>query len=145
MSPLNYQICFKMDKRYRVLVVDDEPLMLDLASKAFTSKGYIVLSAPGGNSALRLIETDVPDLGLIDVVMPGMNGFELLARIRAKVETSKIPIYMFSNSPYKSYVLESIELRATGFISKRELDIKTFLLRIDRITEALDGRKDYDV
>ncbi len=77
----------------KILVVDDEPAFVRLVSKVLTHKGYEVLSAGDGEEALRLMFTYRPDLVLLDVVMPKMDGWQTCSRIR---EITDVPIAMLT-------------------------------------------------
>ncbi len=77
----------------KILVVDDEPAFVRLVSKTLTHKGYEVLTAGDGQEALRLMFTHRPDLVLLDVVMPKMDGWQTCSRIR---EIADVPILMLT-------------------------------------------------
>jgi two-component system KDP operon response regulator KdpE len=77
----------------KILVVDDEPAMVRLIDQILTDKGYEVLKASNGQEALRLFFACKPDLVLLDVVMPGMDGWQTCSRIR---ELSDVPIIMLT-------------------------------------------------
>jgi len=77
----------------KILVVDDEPAFIRLVEQALSSEGYRVLKASNGQEALRLLFAEKPDLVLLDVVMPGMDGWQVCQRIR---EMSDVPIIMLT-------------------------------------------------
>ena len=76
----------------RILVVDDQPANLRVVSALLTRHGYEVLSASDGEAALELAATQVPDLMLLDMMMPGMDGFELITRIKQQPELGQVPV-----------------------------------------------------
>ena len=78
----------------KILVVDDEPALVRMIAQALTEKGYEVLEANNGQEALRLLFTHKPDLVLLDVVMPTMDGWQTCSRIRDI--SSNIPIIMLT-------------------------------------------------
>jgi two-component system cell cycle response regulator len=80
----------------RILVVDDEAINLKLVSRLLEIEGYEVITARSGEVALRLIEQSPPDLALLDVRMPDMEGFELCRRLRLNPLTAGIPIVMLT-------------------------------------------------
>lgn len=123
-----------------VLIVDDQPLIVELASKAFEKKGYAVETANSGASALDILKTHVPDMALVDIVMPGMNGMELLANIKQSARTQTIEVYMFSSYSDEQNVAESKRLGAVEFISKQGLSLQSLLKRIDGISLSLLNR-----
>ena len=77
----------------KILVVDDEPAFVRLVKQTLTHKGYEVLTAGDGQEALRLVFADKPDLVLLDVVMPKMDGWQTCSRIR---EVTDVPIVMLT-------------------------------------------------
>jgi CheY-like chemotaxis protein len=79
-----------------VLVVDDEPDVRLVARLVLTSAGYAVAEASNGEDALKLLERDAPDLVLLDVRMPGIDGWEVLRRARAEPATSAVPVVVFT-------------------------------------------------
>lgn len=82
-----------MAKEKKILIVDDEPAFTNLVDQILTQKGYQVLKASDGQEALRLLFAHKPDLVLLDVVMPKMDGWQTLSRIR---ELSDIPIIILT-------------------------------------------------
>ena len=80
----------------RVLVVDDDPHVLQLLRVNFELEGYEVLSASHGEEALEQVKKGKPDILVCDVMMPGMDGLEVVRRVRANKATAKIPIVMVS-------------------------------------------------
>jgi CheY-like chemotaxis protein len=79
-----------------VLVVDDHRMNLSLASALLTDEGYTVLTAADGETALETIASTPPDLALLDVSLPGIDGLEVLRRIRADPATAAIPVIVMT-------------------------------------------------
>jgi twitching motility two-component system response regulator PilG len=84
-----------MDKN-RILVVEDEESLLKLESILFTSKGYQVTGVRGGLDALRSISQQRPDLVVLDIMLPDMDGFEVCRSIKEDPDTSSIPVVMLT-------------------------------------------------
>lgn len=80
----------------RILVVEDEESLLKLESILFTSKGYDVTGARDGNEALLAISADPPDIVVLDVMLPGKDGFEVCRAIKEDPLTSSIPVVMLT-------------------------------------------------
>ena len=72
-----------MEEEIKILLVDDEPDFTHPTASWLTSEGYYVMVAPDGESALRIIKENTPDITFLDLKMPGMDGVEVLKRIRA--------------------------------------------------------------
>ena len=101
----------------KILVVDDIPENVRLLEAVLVPRGYHVLPATSGEEALRLVEEHDPDLVLLDVVMPGMDGYAVCRSLRANEETALLPVIMVTSSigPEKT---EAIEAGADDFIPK---------------------------
>jgi DNA-binding response OmpR family regulator len=100
-------------QRKRVLVVDDEAAILRIIGTSLRVFGYDVITSSSGEEALKLIESEKPDIMLLDVLMPGMNGFETIQKLRI---TSQIPIIVFSAR--SSSREKALGLGANEFIAK---------------------------
>lgn len=80
----------------KILVVDDEPHILSMVSRRLSAHGYEVIVASSGEEGIRKAEKDPPDLILLDQVMPGMQGDEVLSLMKKNPATTKIPVIMFT-------------------------------------------------
>ena len=129
----------------RILIVDDEALNLKLLSALLTSKGYQVATACDGQSALRLVATDHPDLILLDIMMPGLDGYEVTARLKAEPDTRDIPIILVTALTGEDEKKKGLEAGADEFINKpvnyAELEARVFsLLRLKEYQDQLGTR-----
>ena len=102
----------------RVLVVDDILPNVKLLEAKLSSEYYDVLTATSGEEALMKIERDSPDLVLLDVMMPGMDGFEVCARIKANPAVSHIPVVMVTALTDTTDRVKGLEAGADDFLSK---------------------------
>ena len=82
--------------RERVLVVDDHPPVVKLIGEALEREGFSVLSAENGAQCLRVVALEQPDLVILDVEMPMMNGFEVLRALKLKVATRHLPVIILT-------------------------------------------------
>jgi adenylate cyclase len=101
----------------RVLVVDDTPANIKLLDAVLGSQGYTVVPATSGAEALALVEQEAPDLILLDILMPGMDGYEVCRRLRAQPGTAHLPIIMITASETKDKV-KGLEAGADDFLAK---------------------------
>ncbi len=83
-------------KKSDILVVDDTPENLSVLRQLLTEKGYLVRLALSGEIALKAVKTYIPDLILLDILMPGMNGYEVCNVLKSSDRTSHIPIIFIS-------------------------------------------------
>ena len=112
----------------RILLVDDQPQNLRLLEGILGPYGYTISAAASGDDAMRSIASDPPDLVLLDVVMPGMSGYDVCRRIRANDATKFVPIVMMTASPDQDKVA-AIDSGADDFVFK-PFDKQELLARI---------------
>jgi DNA-binding NtrC family response regulator len=105
-----------MMNRARVLVVDDEPLVRQTLSEWLRRKHFHVLEAEGGRQAMERIRREAPDIVISDVVMPGMDGIELLKE--AKSLKADIPFLMVTGYPSHHTAVEVMQLGAADYLVK---------------------------
>lgn len=84
---------------HKILVVDDEHFVRNLLSEFFTPLGYQVITTEDGSNALELAAREAPDVILLDVVMPGLDGAEVCKALRASEKTALIPVIMMTGFP----------------------------------------------
>jgi DNA-binding response OmpR family regulator len=101
-----------------VLVVEDKASLTQMLKFLFLSKGLKVEIAFNGREALEKALSLLPDLILLDIVMPEMNGFEVLEKLREKEATSRIPIIMLTARKSREDMLRAKELGAVEYITK---------------------------
>src|SRR3989304_6213206 len=94
-----------MDEKRRVLVVDDEPRIVKVLGIKLKLHGYEVFGTTSGAEAVELARTRCPDIMLLDILMPGMNGTEVLEKVRA---FSRVPVIVFSARPDISQIAASM-------------------------------------
>src|SRR5690554_1547521 len=126
-----------MDNK-KILIVDDTEFMTKLITNILTDAGYDVVTASDGYQGLQKVQTEKPDLVLLDVVMPGIDGFEVCKRLREDDSNNLMPIIMLTAQENEDDKLTGLELGADDYITKpfnsRELvsRVRNTLRRIDR-------------
>jgi DNA-binding NtrC family response regulator len=101
---------------HSILLVDDEPDIRDVLAIYLTDLGYTVHTAENGETALQTFHRVVPSMVLSDIKMPGMNGIELLRRIKAEAPTTEV--IMITGHGDMALAIDSLKLEATDFITK---------------------------
>ncbi len=101
--------------RYRVLAVDDEPQMLWLLGNILSEQGYRLVGASNPDEMMRQLEVERPHLVLLDQMLPGTSGFELMARIR---EVSAVPIIFVSANEQEENVVKALSMGADDYVVK---------------------------
>ena len=105
------------EKRNEILVVDDEPYMCKVVSRILEREGYSVTTAPNGETALELIQGNKPDLILLDLMMPGINGREVCRIVRESSPETRI-IYFTARVETDRQKLKELRSEADAFLSK---------------------------
>ncbi len=102
----------------KILIVDDEPFNVDYLEQELEELNYETFSACDGLEALEQVSTGSPDLVLLDIMMPGMDGFEVLTRLKADPTTRDIPVIVISASNAMPNVIKGIGLGAEDYLPK---------------------------
>jgi DNA-binding response OmpR family regulator len=104
--------------QYDILIVDDTLASLELLNCIFEERGYRVRAATNGRHALRSVEAKMPDLILLDVKMPEMDGYEVCRRLKANEHTSNVPVIFLSVKRETAEKVYGFEVGAVDFITK---------------------------
>jgi two-component system cell cycle response regulator len=131
----------------RVLIVDDVALNVKLLEAKLASEYFSVVSAHNGDSALEIAEAELPDIILLDVMMPRMDGFEVCRRLKANALTADIPVVMVTALSDVSDRLRGLEAGADDFLTKPVNDTALFarvrsLVRLKRMMDELRLREE---
>ena len=102
----------------KILLVDDEVDMVALVTLRLEAAGYDVVSAYDGEEALEKTKAEKPDLIILDVMLPKLNGYQVCEKIKNDKELSKIPIAMFSALSSKQNIEDAEKLKADAYITK---------------------------
>jgi len=117
-----------LNKR-KILLIDDDPLIRRVVSHSLTAKGYEVLAISFGHEALAHARTILPDLVLLDVMMPDMDGYQVCRALRADPQTATVPIIMLTAMDESEAVVKGLNTGADDYITK-PFDIEELLSRI---------------
>jgi putative two-component system response regulator len=107
-----------MDKNESILIVDDVPKNIQVLGAILKEKGYNIIVATNGKEALGVLETFIPDLILLDVMMPGMDGFEVCSIIKNKEETSGVPIIFLTAKGEVEDIVKGFASGASDYVQK---------------------------
>lgn len=119
-----------LDRPRSILLVDDEPLNRDMLSRRLGKAGYDVATASDGADALAQIKAKRPDLVLLDLLMPGMSGLDVLRELRRTVDPTELPIVVATALHETSFLVEAMEAGANDFVTK-PLDFPVVLARVE--------------
>ncbi len=102
----------------KILIVEDEESLLKLESILLTSKGYEVKGVANGRAALDAIAAEAPDLVLLDIMLPEIDGFEVCQRIKENPATAKIPVIMLTAKKSREDMARGEKVGADWYITK---------------------------
>ncbi len=121
----------------RILVVDDVAVNREILKRRLTRRGFEITEASGGQEALDIIEREIVDLVLLDIMMPDVDGLDVVRTVRKTRSTRELPIIMVSAKSFSEDVTQCLELGANDYVTKpvnfeatlglihRELDRRT--------------------
>jgi DNA-binding response OmpR family regulator len=118
----------------RILVVEDDADMANLAIRWLERAGHTVQRVVDGPAGLQILDGDLPDLVLLDVMLPKMDGFEVLRRIRASARTKGLPVIMVTSFSRDKDAERGRELGADDYIVKPLMELD-FLKRVEHIVK----------
>ncbi|MEO0803437.1 MAG: diguanylate cyclase [Cyanobacteria bacterium J06642_2] len=136
----------------RILIIDDSPNNLRVLSAALSERGYDVRCAKSGAVALRAIEKELPDLILLDVRMPGMDGYEVCQKLKADIRTREIPIIFISALDAAFDKVKAFQTGGADYITKpfqveeviarvrHQLELKSTKIRLNQLNYELEQR-----
>ena len=122
-----------------ILIVDDEPQACQILSRLIRHLGHETAWKTGGADALAYIEGTSIDLLILDVMMPGMDGMEVLRRLRADPKTAALPVVMFSAVADRNFIDEAIRKGATDYWVKASFDFNQLKDRIEHLVPGFEG------
>ncbi|MCD5385018.1 MAG: response regulator [Candidatus Pacebacteria bacterium] len=114
----------------KILIIEDEEILADLLQKKLIQAGYSVLVAVDGVEGMKEIKKDIPDLILLDIIMPKMGGFEVMRELQKEKKFSKIPIIIISNSGQPVELDLAQKLGATDWLIKTDFDPQEVLNKV---------------
>ncbi len=130
-----------MPKPRKILVVDDERQIVKLVEINLKKHGYDVVCAYDGVEALEKVDSEKPDMLVLDVMMPRMNGFDVLKRLQANPETEHIPVIMLTAKAQDADIFQGWQSGVSSYLTK-PFNPRELLTFVERIFESLDHPDD---
>lgn len=119
----------------KILIVEDEEVLLDVLKNKLEKEGYEVVAAVNGEEGLKMIDEERPDMVLLDIVMPKIDGFEVLEKLKNKGRLPALPVIIISNSGQPVEVDRAIEYGVRDYLVKAEFDPQEV---VDKIKKHLN-------
>ena len=116
----------------KILIVEDYTFLQGLASTKLTKEGFAVTVASNGDDGAKAVDESTPDLVLLDLVLPGTDGYGVLKKIRENLKTHDIPVIVFSNLAQEADIKKAKDLGANDFMIKSNFTL-------DELAEKIKG------
>ncbi|MFH1401559.1 MAG: response regulator [Parcubacteria group bacterium] len=116
----------------KILFIEDESALQKTFGDLLEAKGYRLVSALDGEIGLALAKKEKPDLILLDIILPKINGLEIMGKLKADPETKAIPIIILTNLESVNNVGKALELGATTYLVKAQYSLDEILEKIEK-------------
>jgi DNA-binding response OmpR family regulator len=120
----------------RILLAEDDRFLRRAAEATLRRHGFDVLTAVDGEEALRLARLETPDLVLLDLIMPKLQGFEVLRALKQEASTAAIPVIVISNLGQDNDVRQALEAGAAAYLIKAHLGLDELVVRVQAALRA---------
>ncbi len=120
----------------KVLIVEDDKFLRDLASQKLSKENLTVISAVDGEQGIAAAEREMPDIILLDILLPGIDGFEVLRRVRANPKLSKTKIAMLSNFGQREDIEKALKAGANQFLVKANYTLDEIVDEVKKMSES---------
>jgi DNA-binding response OmpR family regulator len=117
----------------KILVIEDDKFLQKIIDAKLSKEGYDVLISIDGEEGMKSIKENRPDLILLDIILPGINGFEVLARIKSDPSTSEIPVIILSNLGEKVDIDKALKMGAADYLVKAHFDPQEIIVKMEAV------------
>ncbi|RMF90813.1 MAG: response regulator [Methanobacteriota archaeon] len=121
----------RRNRKKLIMVVDDEPEILFIVKSVLSKHGYTVVESRSGEECLKELEHLLPDMILLDIAMPGIDGWEVCRKIKEKERTKKIPVSMLSIFSDKTHIERSLHYAGADHHMKKPIEFSELLHTVD--------------
>ncbi len=115
----------------KIFIVEDDEFLRSLTVKRLEKENYSIAVAADGESALKHLETDHPDLVLLDLLLPGVDGFQVLEKMHSNSSLAQIPVVVFSNLGQREDIERAKGLGATDFLIKANFTLDDVVAKVN--------------
>lgn len=120
-----------MSQNKKIIIAEDEPILIEMYKLYFERAGYEVLKADNGRECIDFVKKEKPDIILLDILMPKLDGWEVLKQLKTDPETKQIPILVFSNLGQTQEVQKGLDLGADDYVVKSNVTPKELLEKVE--------------
>lgn len=125
----------------RILVIEDDPVSSRLMEYALEKQGYQVVTASNGLEGLKKVRAEGPDLVILDIMLPGMDGFEICHRVRSELPGKTLPILILSGKAQEADKATGLRLGADDYLVK-PISPSTITTVVARLLASSDGQEE---
>lgn len=119
----------------KILIIEDDKFIIEPMEIIFKRSGFDVDIATDGQSGLELAKKNNPDIILLDIILPKMNGFDVLKKIRSDKKISEIPVVIVSNLAEEKDIKKGMQLGAFFYVVKSRLDVRELVKKVNKLLE----------
>jgi DNA-binding response OmpR family regulator len=119
-----------------ILIIEDDKFLRSLITEKVSSQGFNVSVAIDGKEGIREAQKSKPDLILLDLILPDVDGFEVLSKIKGEAGTSAVPVIVLSNLDSKEDIDKALKLGASDFLIKAQLTPEEIVEKVKNIFSA---------
>lgn len=134
-EPIGYNSKRRFDEKNmtKIIIVEDDPMISEIYQKKFSEAGFEVLTATSGEQVLNMAKRDQADVILLDLIMPKMDGFEVVRNLRSGDYNQDLKIIIFSNLNEQEKIDKAIALGANGFVAKSNYSPSELVKEVERL------------
>ena len=126
------------EQKLKIILVEDDPFLASMYVSKLETANYEIMSEEDGKKGYELIAKEKPDLVLLDILLPGMDGFEVLKKLKDNEELKNIPVILLTNLGQKNDVEKGLDLGADDYLIKAHVTPSEV---IEKIKKAVNNKK----
>lgn len=123
-------------EKIKILLVEDDSFLIGMYAAKFEIENFKVITADGGEKAVRIALKEAPDIILLDILLPGMNGFDVLSLLKADKTTKNIPVILLTNLSQKDEIEKGLRMGAEGYLIKAHFMPSEVVDKIKKVLSA---------
>lgn len=127
-----------MAEKIKILLIEDDPFLLNMYATKFDLENFKVTVADDGEKGLKAMAKEIPDIILLDIILPKIDGFEVLKRLKASKEFSGIPVILLTNLSQKNEIEQGLAMGASDYLIKAHFMPSEV---VEKIKNLLKGKK----
>ncbi len=128
-----------LDTKIKILLIEDDPFLLGMYSRKFEAEGFKVIMANSGDDGIKAAKKEKPDIILLDILIPSVNGFEVLKHLKNELETKYIPVIILTNLSQREEIEQGLSLGAEEYLIKAHCIPSEI---VEKVKEVLGKQKD---